>query len=280
MNGQPPTAKNDFRGLEGQNPITIFRHDPGHKVNHTGNLIGNLILKVRLDGTDFVAALPGQVTGTILMGNQNDIFIVQIDKPLQGVQELGTYHVPCPEGIIGFMFPALPVTDKHPATFIDIFQQVNHNGFEVVLFLFQFGHSVQKHFIGQLALSQPPFHGDFILDRDNRSINAGNHLDISIGVQHKRIREGVGKSGFAAERRSINPDHFFLLAGSFPALIFGKNHVIPSFLAIFFILTPPAKVVWVQCKIGGFDHALGAGQEIHHLQRVIAYRLHPWGGIL
>ena len=200
MDGQPPAAKDHFRSLEGQNPVIIIRHDTGHKVNHTGNLVGNLFPKIGADRTDFVTALAGKVTAPILMADQDDVFIVQIDQPLDGVQEFGSYHIPSPERIITFMFPPLPVTDIHPASLISIFQKVNHNGFEIVLFLLQLCHSIGKDFPSQLPLGQPTFHRYRVPDSD---IGGIHKLDIAIRVQHQGIRELVCEEGLAAEGCAI-----------------------------------------------------------------------------
>ena len=276
MNGQPPAAENDFRRFERQNPIPVLCHDPGHKVNHTGNLIGNLILKVGLDGTDFVAAFAGQITGSILMGDQDDVLIVQGHQPLQGVQELGTNHVPCPEGIITFVFPPLPVTDKHPASLIDIFQEVNHNGFEGVLFLFQFIHGFRENLIGQFPLGQPAFHGHSV---PNGDIGGIHELDVAICVQHQGIRKSVGKEGLAAEGCAVHPHNLFLGCVRGAPLVFGEKHIVPSFHTKFFIFTPTTEVIWFLGELLGFNHVFGIGQEIHHFEQVELYRLHPGGGI-
>ena len=262
---QPPTAKDHFRSLKGKNPVIIICHDPGHKVNHTGNLIGNLFPKVRADRTDLVTALAGKVTASVLMADQDNVFIIQIHQPFNGVQELGSYHIPSPEGIITFMFPPLPVTDIHTASLIGIFQQVNHNGFEVVLLLFQFGHGIGKNIPRQLPLGQPAFHRHRVPDCD---IGGINKLDVAIRIQHQGIRKLVGKEGLAAEGCAVNPHNLLLGGVQIAPFIFGKQHIIPSFLTIFFILTPPAKVVWVLLKIGFFNHVFYIGQEVHNLVKI------------
>ena len=107
------------------------------------------------------------------------------------------------------MLPALTITDIHPASLIGIFQQVNHNGFEVVLFLFQFGDGIGKDFPRQLALGDPSFNGHGITDSD---IGGIHKLDVAIRVQHQRIRKLVGKEGLAAEGCAVKP-HNLLFGG-------------------------------------------------------------------
>ena len=265
MDGQPPAAKDHFRSLEGQNPVIIIRHDPGHKVNHTGNLVGNLFPKVGADRTDLVTALAGKVTAPIFMADQDDVLIVQTDQPLDGIQKFGSHHIPSPEGIITFMLPALPITDIHPASLIGIFQKVNHNGFEVVLFLLQFGHGISKDFPRQLPLGQPAFHRHGVPDSNVGGINK---LDVAIRVQHQRVRKLVGKKSLAAEGCAINPHNLLLGGVQVTPFILGKNHIIPSFLTKFFIFTPPAKVVRVLLELGFFNHVFYIGQEVHNLVKI------------
>ena len=219
VNSQPPTAKDHFRGFERQHPFIIVRNDTGNQINHTGNLICYFILKVRLDRTYLIAALSGQIPASVLMADQDDIFIIKAHQPLQGVQEFASDHIPSPERIIRFMLPALTVTDVNPAGFIDIFQQINHNGFEVILLLFQFSHGFHEHFIGQLPFGQPAFHGHHIPDGNVRGIHK---LDIAIRVQHQRIRELVGKEGLAAEGCAIQPNNLLFGGVQITPFIFGK----------------------------------------------------------
>ena len=216
---QTATAEDHFRSLERQHPFIIVRHDTGHQINHTGHLVCHLILKVRLDGTDLIAALAGQVTASVLMADQDDVFIVQIHKPLQGVQELASDHIPRTEGIIRFMLPALTVTDVNPARFINIFQKVNHDGSEIVLFLFQFGHGIHEHFIGQLALGDTAFHRNGVTNGD---IGGIHKLDVAIRVQHQGIGELIGKEGFAAEGCAVKPHNLLLGGVQITAFILGK----------------------------------------------------------
>ena len=219
MNGQPPTAKDHFRSLEGKYPVIIIRHDTGHKVNHARNLVGNLILKIRLDGTNLIAALSGQITGSVLMADQDDVFIVHVNQTLQGVQEFTSDHIPRPEGIITFMLPALPITDIHPASLINIFQKINHNGFEGVLFLFQFINGFHEHFIGQFSFSDPPFHRHGV---PNGDIGGIHKLDVTIRVQHQGIRELIGKEGLAAEGCAVKPYNLLFGGVQVTPFIFGK----------------------------------------------------------
>ena len=151
------------------------------------------------------------------MADQDDVLIVQIDQPLNGVQKFRSDHIPCPERIIRFMFPALTITDIHPAGFIGIFQKINHNGFEIVLLLLQFGHGISKDFPCQLPFGQPPFYRYSVPDRN---IGGIHKLDVAIRVQHQRIREGVCKKGFAAEGCAINPHN----------LLFSGVHITPFIL--------------------------------------------------
>ena len=153
------------------------------------------------------------------MADQDDVFIVQIHKPLQGVQELTSDHIPCTEGIIRFMLPALTVTDVNPARFINIFQKVNHDGSEIVLFLFQFGHGIHEHFIGQLALGDTAFHRYGVTNGD---IGGIHKLDVAIRVQHQGIGELIGKEGFAAEGCAVKPHNLLLGGVQITAFILGK----------------------------------------------------------
>ena len=145
--------------------------------------------------------------------------VVQIHKPLQGVQELASDHIPRTEGIIRFMLPALTVTDVNPARFINIFQKVNHDGSEIVLFLFQFGHGIHEHFIGQLALGDTAFHRNGIT---NGNIGGIHKLDVAIRVQHQGIGELIGKEGFAAEGCAVKPHNLLLGGVQVTAFILGK----------------------------------------------------------
>ena len=153
------------------------------------------------------------------MADQDDIFIVQTDQPLDGVQELGSNHIPRPEGIITFMIPALPITDIHPASLIGIFQKVNHNGFEVVLFLLQLGHGISKDFPSQVPLGQPPFHRHGV---PNGDIGGIHKLDVAIRVQHQGIRELIGKEGLAAEGCAVKPYNLLFGGVQVTPFIFGE----------------------------------------------------------
>ena len=153
------------------------------------------------------------------MADQDDVFIVQIHKPLQGVQELASDHIPRTEGIIRFMLPALTVTDVNPARFINIFQKVNHDGSEIVLFLFQFGNGIHEHFIGQLALGDTAFHRNGVTNGD---IGGIHKLDVAIRVQHQGIGELIGKEGFAAEGCAVKPHNLLLGGVQVTAFILGK----------------------------------------------------------
>ena len=174
------------------------------------------------------------------------------------------------------MFPPLALTDKHPARFINIFQQVNHNGFEGVLFLFQFVHGFRENLIGQLALGDPALHGHGVLNGHKRGIH---ELDVAIGVQHQGIGEAVGKEGLAAEGCAVHPHHFLLGGVRGAPLVFGKKHIVPSFHTEFFIFTPTTEVIWFLGVVGGFQNVFGIGQEVHHFQGVILHLLHPRGSI-
>lgn len=76
---------------------------------------------------------------------------------------------------------------------IQIFQKINHNRFEGVFLLFQFGNRVLENIPSKRSFRLPALNLYFISDTDIRRINK---LDIAIRVQHKRIGEAVCKGGF------------------------------------------------------------------------------------
>ena len=104
-----------------------------------------------------------------------------------------------------------------PAVFIQIFQKVNHNGLEGVVLLFQFRNGVFEHFPCQRPFRLPPLDTHIILNVD---IGRIYELDIAVRVQHQRIREVIGKSGLAAKRHTVNPDHTLCNCINSPSLVF------------------------------------------------------------
>ena len=198
------------------------------------------------------------------MGNQNDIFIVKVHKAFQGIQEFTPYLVPCPERIVRFMGDPHLLIHIQAAMLIQIFQKVNHNRFESVFLLFQFGNRVLKHIPSKRSFRLPTLNLHFIPDTDKRRIN---ELDITIRVQHKRIGKAVCKGGFSAKRNTINPKHTLLDFLKVSSFVFGQlNHVIPSFHTIILKFTKTAKIAFACLRELCFlIHRFYSKQEINHL---------------
>ena len=130
------------------------------------------------------------------MTNQNDVFIVKTHQPLQCGQEFSSDFIPCPEGIITFMCNSHLFIHVQSALFIGVFKKVNHNGLEGVVLLFQFADDILEHFPSLCSFGHPSDHFNLVFDRDERCIHK---LDVSISVQHQRVRELVCKGGLSAE---------------------------------------------------------------------------------
>ena len=195
------------------------------------------------------------------MGNKHDVFIVQHHKPLHGVQVFAAHLIPRPETIIGFMGNTHLLIHIDPARFISIFQQVNNDSLKGVLLLFQFGNGIFEHFPCKGALCHAPLNLDVIADRDVRRVHV---LNITVSVEHKRIRERVGKSGLAAERCAINPQLTLVNLFNVAAFVFGENHKIPSFLAKILILTESAQVRFCFRELCCFVHRLYRKQKFNY----------------
>ena len=202
------------------------------------------------------------------MGNQDNVFIIQIHQAANGGQEFGSHLIPCAEGIIRFMGDTHFLVHVQAASLIHIFQQINHNGLEIVLLLFKFVNDFLENLPCQGSLGHAPGNFHFILDRDEGGIHK---LDVTIRVQHDGVRESVGKEGLAAEGRTIQPHNTLGHGVQVTAFILGKNHVIQSFLTKILIFTPVAKVIGILGVFIRFNQGLCTHEEFNHFVGVIGH---------
>ena len=214
---QTPAAENYFIAFEAESSGITIRNNAGNHIYHSSNLICNLFLQVRLDSRDFIAALACNILAGVLVGNQDNIFIVKVHQAFQRVQEFAPHLIPRTEGIIRFMGNTHLLIHIKAAMLIQIFQQVNNDCSEAVFLLFQFGNCVLEQLPSKRSFRLPPFNLHFILNADIRGIN---ELDIAIRIQHKGIGEGVCKGGFPTKRHTINPKHTLFNGFNVPSLVF------------------------------------------------------------
>ena len=158
---------------------------------------------------------------------------------------------------------------------IGIFQQIDNDGLEGIVFLLQFVNRFLEDFPCHLPARPPALHRDFIPNGNHGGIH---EPIVAIGIQHQRIREPISECGFPTERRTINPNDALCDGFDVPPLVFGQFHkIVPSFLTILLKFTIPTKIASFRRKFPFFIRCLYPQKPINHFLHIVLDRLHTDG---